>query len=87
MAPVVIEDCGQLPADDPSLNTPVSIVDGGDPYEDWPQDEESGDTNKPEVALKIAKDVREIANGLFKKGDVTAALQKYQSTSHHISTS
>jgi peptidyl-prolyl isomerase D len=57
----------------------ANLADGGDPYEDWPEDEESGDTEKPEVALKIASDVREAANALFKKGDTAGAFAKYQS--------
>ena len=82
MSPVVIDDCGELPADDPSLSTDNSVKasEGGDPYEDWPEDEESVDTQKPEEALKIASHIREVANTLFKKGDISAALTKYQST-------
>lgn len=77
--PVVITDCGELQPDDPSLNTqPIPVGEGGDPYEDWPDDEDS-DVHNPEVALKIAKDVREAANVLFKKGDVEGAFTKYQS--------
>lgn len=49
-----------------------------DPYEDYPADEDS-DTEKPEVALQIAKDVREYGNQLFKEGKTEEALQKYQS--------
>ena len=49
-----------------------------DPYEDYPIDEDR-ETEKPEVALKIAKDVREYGNKLFKEGKTEEALQKYQS--------
>lgn len=84
---VVIVDCGELQPDDPSLQTqPVPVGDGGDPYEDWPEDEEN-DAHNPEVALKIAKDVREAANVLFKKGDVAGAFTKYQSRRSPSSTS
>jgi len=77
--PVVIIDCGELQPDDPSLQTqPTPVGEGGDPYEDWPDDEDS-DAHNPEVALKIAKHVREAANVLFKKGDVGGAFTKYQS--------
>lgn len=80
-SPVVISDCGELQPDDPSLTAqPVAAGGDGDPYEDWPDDEESaGDPHDPVVALKIAKDVREAANALFKKGDVGGAFAKYQS--------
>lgn len=78
-SPIVIIDCGELQPDDPSLQTqPTPAGEGGDPYEDWPDDEDSN-VHNPEVALKIAKDVREAANVLFKKGDVEGAFTKYQS--------
>jgi peptidyl-prolyl isomerase D len=76
---VVIEDCGELSADDPSLNV-VAPGTGGDPYEDWPEDEDSSNTEDPQVALKIASDVRLAANVLFKAGDINGAFAKYQST-------
>lgn len=81
VSPVVIEESGELSPDDPSLapEAAANIAEGGDPYEDWPQDEESGDTEKPEVALKIASDVRQAANVLFKKGEMNEAFAKYQS--------
>ena len=81
VSPVVIEDSGELSPDDPSLASEAvtNIAEGGDPYEDWPQDEESGDTEKPEIALKIASDVRQAANVLFKKGEMNNAFTKYQS--------
>lgn len=86
VSPVVIEDCGELSPDDPSLTNEASanLTEGGDPYEDWPEDEESGDTEKPEVALKIASDVRQAATILFKKGDISNAFTKYQSMSFFI---
>ena len=78
-SPVVIVDCGELQPDDPTLQSqPVPVGEGGDPYEDWPEDEEN-DVHNPEIALKIAKGVREAANVLFKKGDITGAFTKYQS--------
>jgi peptidyl-prolyl isomerase D len=49
-----------------------------DPYEDYPSDEDR-DTENPEVALEIAKAVREVGNKLFKEGKVDEALQKYES--------
>ena len=76
-SPIVIADCGELSPDDPSLKeTPAAEVD--DPYEDYPVDEDK-DTENPEVALQIAKHVREVGNKLFKEGKVEEALQKYQS--------
>jgi peptidyl-prolyl isomerase D len=41
--------------------------------------DEDSNTENPEVALQIAKDVREYGNQLFKEGKTEEALQKYQS--------
>ena len=83
--PCVIVDCGQLSPDDPSLSEPVSG--DGDVYEDYPEDQDpiNGEdvAEKPELALKIAKDVREVGNKLFKEGKYEEALHKYQSTYRH----
>ena len=81
VSPVVIENCGELSADDPSLSLETAgATEGGDPYEDWPEDEDSRNTEDPQVALKIATDVRAAANVLFKAGKINEALAKYQST-------
>jgi len=74
--PIIIADCGVLAPDDPSLHE--SMNQDGDIYEDYPVDEDR-DTENPEVALQIAKVVREVGNKLFKEGKIEAALQKYQS--------
>ncbi|CAA7266288.1 unnamed protein product [Cyclocybe aegerita] len=80
--PVKIVDCGVLAPDDPSLvDDPMSQAD--DPYEDYPADEDR-DTENPEVALQIAKDVREVGNKLFKEGKVEAALEKYQKSIRYL---
>ena len=76
-APILIADCGVLsPEELAQFSSQKS--DKVDPYEDYPIDEDS-DTEKPEVALQIAKDVREYGNQLFKEGKTEEALQKYQS--------
>ena len=41
--------------------------------------DEDSNTENPEVALQIAKNVREYGNQLFKEGKAEEALQKYQS--------
>lgn len=58
-------------------------ADSADPYEDYPIDEDR-DTENPEVALQIAKVVREVGNRLYKEGKVDEALQKYQSKSYAL---
>lgn len=77
-SPVVITDCGTLSPDDPSLADDTSAVDG-DGYEDYPDDEDK-DVQNPQVALEIAKTVREVGNKLFKEGKADLALEKYLST-------
>ena len=41
--------------------------------------DQDSNTEDPEVALQIAKNVREYGNQLFKEGKAEEALQKYQS--------
>ena len=76
-APIVIADCGVLSPEE-LAKLGAAKKDKVDPYEDYPVDEDS-DTEKPEVALQIAKEVREYGNQLFKEGKTEEALQKYQS--------
>ena len=80
----VIADCGQLAPDDPALRE--SSTGDGDVYEDYPEDQDPVDGQdvgeKPEAALKIAREVREVGNRLFKEGKFEDALHKYQSASN-----
>jgi peptidyl-prolyl isomerase D len=81
-APIIIADCGLLSPDDPSLqDDPKAKLE--DPYEDYPSDEDR-DTENPEVALEIAKAVREVGNKLFKEGKVDEALQKYEKSLRYL---
>ena len=75
--PIVIASCGILFPDDPCLAESAESADG-DVYEDFPDDEDK-DVQDPQTALKIAQDIREIGNKLFKESKVEAALAKYQS--------
>ncbi|KAF8199467.1 peptidyl-prolyl cis-trans isomerase [Pholiota molesta] len=80
--PIIIADCGELSPDDPSLKeAPEAQAD--DPYEDYPVDEDR-DTENPEIALEIAKAVREVGNKLFKEGRTEEALQKYQKSLRYL---
>jgi peptidyl-prolyl isomerase D len=74
--PITISACGVLSPDDPSLTENAAT--DGDAYEDYPDDEDR-DVQNPEIALDIAKTVREVGNKLFKQGKIDLALQKYQS--------
>jgi len=76
-SPIVIADCGVLSPEE-LAQFDSTRHSKGDPYEDYPLDEDK-DTENPDVALQIAKDVREYGNQLFKEGKVEDALHKYQS--------
>ncbi|KAG6840300.1 hypothetical protein C0991_007661 [Blastosporella zonata] len=80
-SPIVIADSGVLSPDDPSL-AEVAVTDG-DAYEDYPDDEDR-DAQKPEIALEIAKAVRELGNKLFKEGKTEQALNKYQKSIRYL---
>nr|Q5U8Z7.1 RecName: Full=Peptidyl-prolyl cis-trans isomerase D; Short=PPIase D; AltName: Full=Rotamase D [Amanita muscaria]AAV40687.1 40 kDa cyclophilin [Amanita muscaria] len=79
--PVVIADCGQLSSDDPFLAERTST--DGDPYEDYPDDEDQ-ELGNPETVLQIAKTIREVANRLYKQGDISGALQKYSKSIRYL---
>ena len=80
--PCTIAACGQLDPSDPSLSEAARGADG-DPYEDYPADQDAlsdGDVHsQPEVALRVAREIREIGNKLFKEGKAAEALAKYRS--------
>ncbi|KAJ3781751.1 peptidyl-prolyl cis-trans isomerase [Lentinula aff. detonsa] len=81
-SPIVIEDCGELSPDDPSLTvSPVAAE--GDPYEDYPDDDDH-EVSNPQVAYDIAKTIREVGNKLFKEGKTDLALAKYQKSIRYL---
>ncbi|KAJ3554946.1 hypothetical protein NM688_g2842 [Phlebia brevispora] len=84
--PCTIADCGELDPSDPSLEQAAAA--DGDPYEDYPEDQAvlpDGDVSeKPEVALRVAREVREIGNKLFKEGNINRALEKYQKAIRYL---
>ncbi|CCL99368.1 uncharacterized protein FIBRA_01386 [Fibroporia radiculosa] len=86
VSPCVIVGCGQLSPDDLSLSE-SSVVADGDTFEDYPEDQDPVDgqdvMEKPEAALKVAREVRELGNKLFKEGKAEEALVKWQSKYHH----
>lgn len=83
LQPCVIAASGELDPSDSSLSE-VPVNTDSDPYEDWPDDQDPlADGNvqeKPEVALRVAREIREVGNKLFKQGNTSEALSKYQST-------
>ena len=70
------------------MSAPEATSTDGDPFEDYPDDQDvlpDGDVkDKPEVALRVAREIREIGNKLFKEGKVEEALGKYQSMSPQL---
>jgi len=81
-SPIVIASCGVLSPDDPSLLESSTPADG-DSYEDYPDDEDK-DVQNPEVALEIARAIREVGNKLFKEGKTDLAFQKYQKSIRYL---
>ncbi|KAK6526292.1 peptidyl-prolyl cis-trans isomerase cpr6 [Orbilia ellipsospora] len=81
--PVIIQDCGEL---DPSDSGETAKEDDGtgDKYEDFPEDAGMEDIEAPE-AIKVASEIKDIGNALFKKGDIEVAVEKYQKALRYIS--
>lgn len=79
--PVTITECGQLDAGD-SIAEPGK--DEADPYEDFPEDEDIERTN--EDILKVATDIKDLGNKLFKANDIEAALEKYEKSLRYLQT-
>ncbi|EJD01923.1 uncharacterized protein FOMMEDRAFT_141145 [Fomitiporia mediterranea MF3/22] len=77
--PFTISDCGVLQPDDPSLTESNTE----DPYEDYPKDDEH-DTDKPEVALEIATNLKALGNTKFKAGNIEEALEKWQKAIRYL---
>ncbi|KAI0012292.1 cyclophilin-like domain-containing protein [Xylariaceae sp. FL0662B] len=72
-----ITDCGELTgaaAEAPDAKAPDAL---GDPYEDFPEDEEEQPLSAARV-LQVAGGCKEYGNKAFKAGDVLLGLEKYQ---------
>jgi len=83
ISPCVITACGQLQPDDPCLAVPEGGA-LGDSYEDFPEDEGRVEVSKPDVALQVAKNIREIGNKLWKEGKSEGALDKWQKAIRYL---
>ncbi|MCO5585039.1 hypothetical protein L7F22_038971 [Adiantum nelumboides] len=75
--PITIADCGQIP--EGSSDYGIGADETGDSYEDFPEDCEGTklDVDDPDVAFKIASELRTMGNGLFGKGQFQLAFEKY----------
>ncbi|KAI0399811.1 cyclophilin-like domain-containing protein [Xylaria palmicola] len=73
---VTIADCGELTG---PAEAEVKAADPlGDAYEDFPEDETSGEPLDAARVLRVASDCKEFGNKAFKAGDVATALDKYR---------
>jgi peptidyl-prolyl isomerase D len=57
----------------------------GDPYEDFPEDQKTEDTEwTGEETLKIAGNLKDLGNTAFKKGDLKLGIDKYQKALRYL---
>jgi peptidyl-prolyl isomerase D len=73
---VLITNCGQLTGDEAESADKKAPDSTGDPYEDFPEDQNS--TPSAKETVKIATDLKEFGNKAFKGGDLSLGLGKYQ---------
>lgn len=76
--PVVIADCGELPADAAVSEASRAADPYGDKYEDFPEDESDQQPLSAQKCIQVASDCKDYGNKAFKAGDISAALEKYQ---------
>lgn len=81
--PVTITDSGELSPTDPSLSETAVPVDG-DPYEDYPEDDDTHDTQNPAVALEAARVLRELGAKRWKDGATADALAKWEKALRYL---
>lgn len=75
----VIINCGELEGDAYTKATEKAPDATGDPYEDFPDDQKTGEEEfKGEEIVKIATDLKELGTKGFKSGDLKIGLAKYQ---------
>lgn len=80
-----ILDCGELSGDDYSKATEKVSDATGDPYEDYPEDQKSGEEEWEGTSiLKIATELKNLGNDAFKKGDLNLGLKKYQKAIRYL---
>lgn len=74
---ITIADCGELTGE-AALAAEIKQPDAlGDPYEDFPEDNDTGDLNAQKV-LTIAAACKDYGTTAFKAGNFELALEKYQ---------
>ncbi|GAA5945205.1 hypothetical protein JCM3775_003698 [Rhodotorula graminis] len=76
---ILIRDCGELAeGDDGIASDPFA-----DGHEDYPSDDEA-DVNDPQVALKVASEIKERGTDLFKQGNYAQASKKWQKSLRYL---
>jgi peptidyl-prolyl isomerase D len=81
----VIIDCGELKGEDYDKATEKKADATGDPYEDYPEDQQPDDEEwKGTDILKIATELKDLGNAAFKKGDLQLGLSKYQKALRYL---
>jgi len=73
---VTIIDCGELKGDAARTASEKTVDSTGDPYEDFPEDQEA-ELSGPEI-VKVATELKGFGNKAFKAGDLSLGLDKYQ---------
>ncbi|KAK0537438.1 peptidyl-prolyl cis-trans isomerase cpr6 [Tilletia horrida] len=81
--PVTIANCGEIKEGE---SDGIEADTSGDKYEDFPEDyTEEGDLEeKPEIALRIASELRTLGNAAFGKQDFFFALEKWQKALRYL---
>ncbi|KAJ3485092.1 hypothetical protein NLI96_g5198 [Meripilus lineatus] len=86
--PCTIVASGQLDPSDPSLSAAEGTAVDGDPFEEYPDDQDKlpdGSVQEnPEVALRVAGEIRQIGNKFYKEGKLEEALGKYQKSIRYL---
>jgi peptidyl-prolyl isomerase D len=78
-------DCGELKGEDYDKATEKKADATGDPYEDYPEDQQPDDEEwKGTDILKIATELKDLGNAAFKKGDLQLGLSKYQKALRYL---
>jgi len=82
----VIVDCGQLDADVDVAEFAKGAPDAtGDKYEDFPEDQlTAGAEWKGPALVAIVEELKTIGNTVFKQGDLTLALSKYEKALRYL---
>jgi peptidyl-prolyl isomerase D len=73
---VIITDCGELTGEEAEAATQKAPDSTGDPYEDFPEDNNS--TPTAQEIVKIVTDLKGYGNTAFKANNLQLGLEKYQ---------